>query len=255
MYPVLLEIGPITLYSYGLLAAIGFLAGMTWAARLAKKEGVDPEKVFDTGFWIIVGAILGSRVFYVGIYFDHYVKAPLDVFKLWEGGLVFYGGLLGALVATIICVKKYRLDFWVLTDLLAPGVALGHAIGRIGCLMAGCCYGKETTVPWAITFTNAAAIAPTNVALHPTQIYSSANEFIIFLILTAIRPYRKFYGQIWLTWVGLYAVGRFTIEFFRGDPRGIWFDGLVSTSQIAAVIALTLAVAYAFRYGDRRPVE
>ena len=254
MYPTLITIGPITLYSYGLMAAIGFLAGMSWSARLAKKEGVAPDKVFDTGFWIIIGAIVGSRIAYIIINHDHFINDPLAVFKLWEGGLVFYGGVIGSVTATYICVKKYKLDFWPFADILAPGVALGHAFGRIGCLLAGCCYGAATDVPWAVTFHNAASIAPAGIALHPTQLYSSLNEFLIFAILTAIRPYRKFYGQIWLTWLGLYAVGRFTIEFFRGDPRGHWFGDIASTSQIFAALAFTVAVIYFFRQKKRRPI-
>jgi phosphatidylglycerol:prolipoprotein diacylglycerol transferase len=244
MFPHLFTIGPITLYSYGLMAAIGFLAGISWAAHLAKKEEIDPQKVFDTGFWVVVGAIVGSRIFYVGQHYESYLKDPLGVFKLWEGGLVFYGGVIGAVTATWLCVKAYKLAFWPLADILTPGVALGHAFGRIGCFLAGCCYGLETDVAWGVTFSDAASIAPTGVALHPTQLYSAANEFTLFLLLTVIRPYRTFYGQIWLTWLGLYAVTRSVIELFRGDPRGFILDGAITTSQVVAALMVTVAIYY-----------
>ena len=247
MSPILFQIGPITLHTYGLFAASGFLAGIAWTVRLARREGLNPQRVYDTCFWIILAGIVGSRLAYIALNYQYYLEKPLSVFKLWEGGLVFYGGLIGAAVAVAVCVRRYRLDLWSFADSAAPGVALGHALGRMGCFFAGCCYGKPTDVPWAVTFHDAHSIAPTGVPLHPTQLYAAANEFTLFIILTAIRPWRRFKGQIWWTWVFLYAIGRFIIEFFRGDPRGVYFNGLVSTSQIVAAAASTVAVFFYFR--------
>lgn len=247
MEPILFEFGPVTVYTYGLLVATGFLAGIGWAARLAKREGMDPQAVYDTGFWIIFSAIVGSRIFYILMNYEHFLQNPLGIFKLWEGGLVFYGGLFGACVAVAICVKRYNLDLWKFADVAAPGAALGHSIGRLGCLFAGCCYGLQTDVPWAITFYDVHSIAPTGVPLHPTQLYSAANEFTLFILLTLMRPHRKFYGQVWWLWVGMYAIGRSIVEIYRGDPRGALLDGLVSTSQIVAAVAFTIAVIFYFR--------
>ncbi|MGK7345685.1 MAG: prolipoprotein diacylglyceryl transferase [Candidatus Nitrospinota bacterium M3_3B_026] len=255
MSPVLIEIGPITLYTYGLLVASGFLLGIAWSARLARREGMDPQSVYDTAFWMILAAVIGSRIFYVAINLDYYLENPIDVFKLWEGGLVFYGGFVGAAIAVIFSVRRYRLDLWAFGDVAAPGAALGHAIGRLGCFFAGCCYGKQTSVPWAVTFHDPHSIAPLGIPLHPTQLYSAANEFALFALLTAIRPWRSFRGQILWIWVGLYAVGRFTIEIFRGDPRGVYFGGLASTSQIIAVFAFAAAVYFYFRNRKRHPLR
>ena len=155
---------------------------------------------------------------------------------------MFYGGFAGAAIAVIVCVRRARLDIWHVADIIAPGAALGHSFGRVGCFFAGCCYGKETDVSWSVTFHDALSIAPTDIHLHPTQLYSAANEFTLFILLTLIWPYRKFKGQIFLTWMILYGVTRSTIEIFRGDPRGVYFDGLVSTSQIIAVFVVTLAI-------------
>jgi len=243
MYPELFHIGPITVYTYGLLVASGFFLGITWTVRLGKQEGMETQAIIDTCFWIVVAAIIGSRVVFGIVNFEHYLADPLDFFKLWNGGLVFYGGLIGAVVAVVICAKKFGLDFWRFADVAAPGVALGHAVGRLGCFFAGCCYGIPTSAPWAVTFTNVKSMAPTGVPLHPTQLYDSLNEIIIFFILTLLRPRRRFKGQIWWTYVGLYAVGRFIVELYRGDPRGSYFDGALSTSQIIAIVALALTVA------------
>lgn len=247
MSPILIKIGPVTLYTYGLLVASGFLLGIAWTARLARRDGMSPQLVYDTAFWIVLSAIVGSRIAYIVVNIDHFLENPLAIFKLWEGGLVFYGGFIGAIAAVIVCARKYKMDLWAFADAAAPGVALGHALGRIGCFFAGCCYGKETHVPWAVTFHNPHCIAPTGVPLHPTQLYSATNEFILFIILTLAWPWRRFRGQIFWLWVGLYAVGRFIIEFFRGDPRGVYFGGAVSTSQIIAAAALVAAVIFYFR--------
>jgi phosphatidylglycerol:prolipoprotein diacylglycerol transferase len=241
MFPILIEIGPLTLHTYGLLVATGFLLGIGWAARLGGRDGMDPQRIYDAGFWIVVAAVIGSRLIYVGVNYDYYLAHPLGVFKLWEGGLVFYGGLLGAIVATLFCVRRYKLDLWRFADVAAPGLALGHVFGRFGCFAAGCCYGAPTDALWGVAFPDVQNIAPVGVALHPTQLYDAFNESAIFLILTLRRPYRRFAGEIFLLWVMLYAAGRTTVEFFRGDPRGLWFDGAISTSQIFAVIGFALA--------------
>lgn len=250
MYPELFHIGPLTIHTYGLLVATGFLTGIWWMARLAKQEGIDAQAAMDTAFWIVVAAIIGSRAAYVLINGRYFLGHPLEVFYIWSGGLVFYGGMIGAVAAGWYFVRRYKLEFNRFADAAAPGVALGHAIGRLGCLAAGCCYGVPTQVPWAVTFTDAKSIAPTGVPLHPTQLYDAANEFVIFLILMALWPRRAFKGQIWWTWVALYAVGRSIVEMYRGDPRGGFFGGALSTSQTVAVAVVALS-AYFYLQGLR----
>ncbi len=244
MYPVLLSVGPITLHTYGLMVASGFMLGIFLTARLAKKEGIDPQKVYDISFWIILSAIIGARLFYIIVNLDFFLENPVDIFKLWRGGLVFYGGLIGASIAVIVCAKRYDLKLWQFADIATPGLALGHAVGRVGCVFAGCCYGKATDVAWAITFHNADSLAPVGVPLHPTQLYSVGNELLLFALLMAMRKYKKFDGQLWWTWVTLYAVGRSVIENYRGDPRGLWFDGMISTSQIIAILAVLITMGF-----------
>ena len=243
MFPVLFKIGPLALHTYGLLAAIGIFSGVYLAGRRAEKEGYDRDLAMDLGFTLILSAIIGARLMYVIVEYPSYIDDPLRIFKMWEGGLVFYGGVLTAIPAAIWFLKKHRLDFWTMSDIYAPYLALAHAIGRLGCLAAGCCYGKPTTSWIGITFTSPESIAPRGVPLFPTQLFDSANEFAIFLILLAALPYKKFNGQIMLMWVMLYSVGRFIVEIYRGDSRGNFFGMELSTSQGIATIAFLAGVA------------
>jgi len=142
---------------------------------------------------------------------------------------------------TVMARLKKR-PLWKLADIAAPGLALGHSIGRLGCFFAGCCYGLKTDVPWAVTFNNVKTIAPMGVPLHPTQIYDSLNEFSIFLILSALRPYKRFDGQLWWMWLGLYAIGRSVVEMYRDDPRGSILGGALTTSQAVAAVALSVSL-------------
>ncbi|MDH5510584.1 MAG: prolipoprotein diacylglyceryl transferase [Nitrospinota bacterium] len=242
MYPELLTVGPLTFHTYGLLVATGFLTGIWWMARLGEQEGISKDDMYDIAFWVVVAALVGSRIFFVIVNYPQYLEHPLDALKIWTGGLVFYGGLIGAVVAMVVMTRIKKLRLWKLADISAPALALGHSIGRLGCFFAGCCYGLKTDLPWAVTFTNVKTIAPMGVPLHPTQLYDSFNELSMFLILTALRPYKKFEGQLWWLWLGLYAIGRSVVEMYRGDPRGTVFDGTLTTSQAVAVVALTVAV-------------
>ncbi|MEE8483067.1 MAG: prolipoprotein diacylglyceryl transferase [Nitrospinota bacterium] len=249
MYPVLIKIGPFTLYTYGLLVATGMLVAIAYSYYRSKKEGMDGEVVLDLCFWVVVGAIAGSRVLYIVVNYRDFLGSPLDIFKIWKGGLVFYGGFIGAVVFGIWYTSKHKMPVWKTADLLAPGVALGHSIGRWGCLASGSCFGRPTESWMGITFLNPLAIAPLGVKLFPTQIFDSINELTIFFILITVRPYKKFDGQIVLMWAMLYAAGRFVIEFYRGDPqRGYIIPGTLSTSQgiAAAVFIVSLFLLLRF---------
>ncbi len=241
MLPVIFEIGPLKLYSYGLMAATGFLVASFLMASRAKTEGEDPEKALDLAFYIVLSALVGARIMYVLIEWPSYIHNPLKVFMVWEGGLVFYGGFIGSVVTSIWFVRKHNIEAWKMADIIAPALALGHMFGRLGCFGAGCCYGDVSDVAWSVIFTHPASLAPLNVPLHPTQLYMALNELVIFLILISVRRFRQFKGQIFLLWMILYAIGRFTIEIYRGDPRG--FIGPFSTSQAVAIVALAVASA------------
>lgn len=245
MFPVIVKLGPITIYTYGLLVATGFLVATLLFVRRARVEGEDPNMALDLAFYSIVAAILGSRLLYIIIEYQEYISQPLKALMIWEGGLVFYGGFIASVPTAYWYVKRHKLHPWKMADMFAPSVAIGHAIGRLGCLSAGCCYGQVTDSGIGIIFTDPRAMAPLNVPLYPTQIFSSLNELVIFLILISVRPFKKFHGQLLLMWMMLYAIGRFIIEFYRGDARG--FIGPLSTSQAIAIGLFVVAALLFYR--------
>lgn len=237
MYPVLFQIKHFVVHTYGFFIALGFLCAIFISKREARLVGEDPEKVADLIFWILVAAIVSSRVFYVIVYWnDFYPNKLVDVFKLWEGGLVFYGGFIGAVIAAYIFVRKYSLNFWKMSDILAPAIPFGHFLGRLGCFSAGCCHGRSCTLPWAVTFSNQDSLAPLNIPLHPTQLYESFTNLLIFIFILNYKRFKKFDGQVFLTYVVIYAVARSILETFRGDFRGAEIFGILSTSQAVALV-------------------
>jgi phosphatidylglycerol:prolipoprotein diacylglycerol transferase len=242
MLPVLIKIGPVTLYTYGLMMALAMLTAAYYVQRRAGIEGEDPEKALDLAFYCLIAALVGSRALYIIVEYKQYIADPLAIFKIWEGGLVFYGGFIAAALTGFWFVNKHKIKPWKMADIAAPALALGHGIGRLGCLFAGCCYGKPTDSWLGITFTNPLALAPKGIPLYPTQIFSSLNELTIFVILILVRPYKKFDGQLFLMWMGLYATGRFIIEFYRGDRRGVSVGELSTSQGIAIAVAVTAAV-------------
>lgn len=243
MHPVLIRIGPFTIHTYGVLVAAGFLLGLALAVRQAKKEGIPSERIIDIGFYVILSAIVGSRLFFIAINAGHYIQHPLDIFKIWEGGLVFYGGLILALIVAIWYIRRHDLDLWSVADIFAPSIAIGHAVGRLGCFFAGCCYGKSSYLPWSVTYSDPDCLARTGIPLHPAQLYESIGEFMNFLILITLRKHRSFKGQLLWTYILLYSVLRFAVEFFRGDEaRGYIFHGF-SVSQGISLIMGIFAIA------------
>jgi phosphatidylglycerol---prolipoprotein diacylglyceryl transferase len=243
MHPILIRVGPLTIHTYGFLVALGFLAGIGFAVRQAKKEGIPTDRVLDLSFYVLIAAIIGSRLLFIFINAGHYLKNPVDMFKIWEGGLVFYGGVLLAVPTAIWYVKKTGLGFWNTADIFAPSIAIGHAFGRLGCFAAGCCYGKlSEALPWSVVFSDPECLAPLNVALHPVQLYESAGEFINFAILFALRRNKKFDGQMFMTYLLLYGVLRFIVEFFRGDTARGFLVGPVSVSQGISMLIVLVAI-------------
>ena len=247
MHPILFDLGPLTIYSYGVLLASAYLLGLWLAVRRSRAAGIDGNKVMDMLIWVIIAALVGAKALLFIVDFSHFTSSWQEFTSLLRSGGVFYGGLIAAVVVCIYQLRKHHLPLWQSGDLFAPGIALGYMVGRLGCLMAGCCYGKPTTVAWAITFTDPAANlnvgTPLNVPLHPTQLYESAAGLVILLILLALEKRPNSYpGRTFWSFVGLYAVLRFIIEFYRGDDRGIVFNA-VSTSQLISIILLPLSLA------------
>jgi phosphatidylglycerol:prolipoprotein diacylglycerol transferase len=236
VHPILLELGPITIYSYGVLLAAAYLLGLWMASRRARKAGLDASRVLDLGIWVIIAALVGAKALLFVVDFEQFTSSWQDFTTLLRSGGV----------VCIYQLRKHRLPLWASGDLFAPGIALGYTVGRLGCLMAGCCYGKPSDVAWAITFTDPVANlnvgTPLNVPLHPTQLYESLAGLVILVVLLALeRRGRAFPGRTFWLFVLLYAVSRFVIEFFRGDDRGMVL-GLLSTSQFISVVLAPLSL-------------
>jgi len=247
MHPILFQIGDFSVRGYGLMVAVGFMAGIWVVSKEAARVGEDREKIVDMAFYIILAAIIGARLLYILVEWRYFVSNPIDVFKFWKGGLVFYGGLIGAVAAGALYVKKHNLRFWKTADIFALAIPLGHAFGRIGCFAAGCCYGKATDLPWAVRFTDPESMAPLHIDIHPTQIYSSLNALAIFAVLMFFRKRKRFEGQLALIYVIVYSITRSLIEFLRADDRGALLAGYISTSQVISLF-LVIAAAFAMFY-------
>ncbi|HUL28975.1 MAG TPA: prolipoprotein diacylglyceryl transferase [Thermodesulfobacteriota bacterium] len=233
MHPILFQSGGLHIYAYGFFIVVGIAAAAALAVPKARKSGIHLsfENMTELFFYTVLSAYLGSRILYGLVNFDAFRRDPLQIFKIWEGGLVFYGALFPAAVVAFWYVQRHRLPFWKLADLISPLIALGLSSGRVGCFLAGCCYGKETSLLWAVVFRNPDSLARLNTPLHPTQLYDAANGLALFFFLSWIEKRKAFDGQIFWLFLLLYSVIRFFIEIFRGDPRGFLFGGLLSTSQ------------------------
>jgi phosphatidylglycerol:prolipoprotein diacylglycerol transferase len=259
----------LTLNTYGVLLAVAFLVGLYVMARLAERDGLDKNRVYDLGLWVLASALIGSKVLMVLTEWDDYYREnPGQILSLdfFRSGGVFYGGFIGALIASLIVTRLYHLPWWRTADAFAPGIAIGQAIGRLGCFSAGCCWGKPTTLFCGVHFTDrgheitgvptlavhladpmqrelwiqklGGALAPLH--LHPTQLYEAAATSIIFALLLMMHRKRQFEGEIILIYAALYAVARFVIEFWRDDPRGSVLG--LSTSQFIAIVVFISAV-------------
>ncbi len=266
MHPILFEIPrieffnwvlvPVPIRLYGLMIGLGFVIGVFLAAGQAKKEGVDANRVIDLGVYMLLTAIVGSRLLFVLTDLEHFAARPLEAFAIWKGGLVFYGGLLAAVPVGIWYVNRHSLPIWKTADIMAPSIALGQAFGRLGCFSAGCCYGAPCSTAIGITFSDPHSLAPLGVPLYPTQLRESSGAFLIFLALLLLRRARKFDGQLFWLYALLYAVLRFIIEFFRGDAiRGLYFGDAVSTSQIIALGMFILSCVMLWRLGKAKTAE
>lgn len=250
------NVGPLIMPTYGILLVLGMLAGLWIVTRQARKAGLAPDTISDMAVYAIIAGLIGAKVMLLIVEWPFYSRNPRELLSLFQSGGVFYGGLLGAIPVAFWYARRHHLDGWKTADVLAPGVVVGQAVGRLGCFMAGCCYGRPTDVPWAVTFTDLYANrnvgTPLDTPLHPTQIYESLACFLILGILLWMAPRKRFHGQVVLAYVSLYAVARFVIERFRGDAiRGFVLGGRLSTSQ-AIAIAMIVAVALVLPYLVRR---
>ncbi|MDP7422554.1 MAG: prolipoprotein diacylglyceryl transferase [bacterium] len=245
MFPIALTFGPITVYSYGLCLAMAFGAATIlsgWRARYIPE--VTRSDVMDLAIIIITSSVVGARMLYVIIDWEYYWAQPLKIFNLPEGGLVFYGGLIGAIIGAVLFSLFRGRNFWVIADMISPGILLGQAIGRVGCFLNGCCYGQHTESWVGILFKGSAGLVPR----HPTQLYSAAANFLLVFVLLAIdRWFKRFPSSTFAWYVILYGTFRFLIEFVRDDDRGGFFLGMITISQLISLAGIALGLVLIIR--------
>src|SRR5207247_1036133 len=255
MYPILFRIGNFPINTYGVFLALAFLGAIFVTVRLAGRDDLPREKIYDLSLWMLLASLIGSKVL-MFLTEPEYREHPLQLFSLdfLRSGGVFYGGLIGAVLTGYFLMKRYKLPWWKTADACAPGIAMGNFFGRQGCFSAGCCWGKPTNLPWGVKFTEVGheiTGVPTNSYLHPTQLYESFAMLIVFFFLLWLHRGRRFSGLVILFYALLYAAVRFVIEFFRDDPRGDIF-GLttltgLSTSQLIGVVVGVGALVLRFQ--------
>jgi phosphatidylglycerol:prolipoprotein diacylglycerol transferase len=238
MHPVLFEFGNFTIYTYAFLVDLGIIVGASIAYLEARRLGYDKETFFDLAVWVIASAIVGARLYQVFfLVWDFYSQDLFRIIRLWEGGLVFQGALLGGIAGGFFYLWRRKLSFWLPADFTALGLVFGHAIGRLGCFFAGCCYGDACTLPWAVEFP-----ATPNIPRHPTQLYEAIANLAIFAVLFLVRKRKPFDGFVFLLYVMLYSSVRFALEFFRGDTTQM--IGSFRLAQIVSMGTFVLAAAF-----------
>jgi phosphatidylglycerol---prolipoprotein diacylglyceryl transferase len=240
--PRLFHIGNFSLPTYGLLVSLGVLVGLWISVRNSEKSGIDPEHAWNFGILVVLAGIVGAKILYIVNDWSYYTAHPREIFSLstLQAGGVFSGGLLAAFIGAAWYIRKNRMPALSTCDAFSPGLALGHAIGRLGCFAAGCCYGKPTTHFWGVMFTNPLAQqwvgTPLGVPLEPTQLFESAVELANFFILMWMFKRKSFDGQVFGAYLFLYGVARYFLEFIRDDPgRGSVFGGIMSGTQLIAI--------------------
>jgi len=235
------------------MIALAFLAGLWTATRRAPRENIPGEKIADVTFWLMLGTIVGARTVYVTTYWKtEFVHQPIsEIFMIQHGGLVYYGGLIGAIITGSLYVWWQKLPLWKVADVLAPSIALGNVFGRIGCLLNGCCYGRACSLPWAIRFP---ADHPTGGApVHPTEIYDALLNLVLYFGLAWLFRHKKFDGQVFATYLIGYAVFRFAVEFFRGDYPPDHIHAGLTSGQVVSIPIFVAGLALAALLAQRAP--
>jgi phosphatidylglycerol:prolipoprotein diacylglycerol transferase len=227
MHPELITVFGRPIYWYGVMTALGFLAAVANWAWLGRREGREKGLASELGIWVMAGGILGARVAYVLANWPEYAADPLEIIRIDKGGLIFYGGFIGGALGIVILSALRKEPLWAFADFVVTSVPLGHALGRIGCLLNGCCFGKPCDLPWAVSLED--------VARHPTPLYEAGYNLAVYALLLWLYPRRKRDGGVFIAYLLCYPVGRFLLEFTRGDPRMTWL-GLTVAQEISIAL-------------------
>ena len=238
MYPIIAKFGPVTIYSYGLLVAIAFLLGIFIARLEARRKSIKPDLLYDLSLYLVIGSLLGGRLYYL-IFFNPqvFIREPLSILKVWEGGLAIHGAVFGGILACFLFSRIHKTSFWKLADIVAPSVILSQAIGRIGCFLNGCCFGVPTESRFGVKFPAGTMpdLAYSGLAVHPTQLYELFFSMIGFFVLWSVRKKIRFDGGLFLLYLMTYNCIRIVVSSLRGDSLYIW-DTNIKIAQIKTII-------------------
>jgi phosphatidylglycerol:prolipoprotein diacylglycerol transferase len=257
VHPILFHFGSFPVHSYGVMMALAFVFGLWTATLRGRREKISGETVADVALWIMIGTILGARTVYVVTYWnDEFAGQPLsEIFMIQHGGLVFYGGLIGAIIAGIIYLRWKKLPLWKIADVFAPSIALGSVFGRLGCLLNGCCYGRACDLPWAISFPADNPLNPPTTPVHPTEIYDALLNLGLYCFLAWLFRRKKFDGQIFATYLIGYAITRSFVEYFRGDYNSAHHHFGLTPGQLVSVPIFVTGLALAAVLARRGEVK
>lgn len=263
MRSVLFQVGPLAIRGYGLMLALSFLIGIGWAMRRARRSGMDPNRVSDLSLYLILSAILGARLFYVVFHWEEFASDPWSIINPFQegggiglSGLVFYGGLILALLTSVLYTRLRGLPFWKIADLFAPSIALGLGLTRIGCFLNGCCFGKACTLPWGMVFPQdspAGHVFP-DTPIHPTQLYEMAYGLVIAGIIVGMERFKRFEGFTFALLIGLYGIARFLVDFVRYyDSMLLPVDGVqITVNQVISLGLILLSIVLFAVLGRQR---
>jgi phosphatidylglycerol---prolipoprotein diacylglyceryl transferase len=235
---------PLSIKSYGVMMLLAFIAGTAWTAHSARAGDLRLSAVTDIALLALLASIIGSRIVYVLLNAGQF-ETVREMFDLWSGGLSFHGGLGGALLATYLYCRHWGYSFVAVVDQFAPGIALGYSLARIGCFLNGCCHGVTTTSAWAVTFPPDGACTTPGVPVHPTQLYASALSLGIFVLLVYLRPRLQRAGHLFLSYIAVYSLMRFALEFTRSGvtARPLTPNFFMTEAQLASTIFFVVSVA------------
>lgn len=251
VHPILLKLGPITLRSYGVMIALGVLAGLFWARSEFRRRKLSDDLLYDLTIASIALGVLGARLAFAALNWQSYRTNLLAVPMIWAyGGLSFHGAIIGGILAGLWLSKRYKVSFWKMADAVAPGLALGHSIGRIGCFLNGCCYGIPTTMPWGVRFFNP-FLGIDTLPSHPTQLYEAVGLFVIFTLLakysrqSASKP--SYEGSVFVWWAILYSVLRFVVEYWRAGATAKIVNGLTEAQWLSLFVFVVALIYHRWR--------
>jgi len=249
MHRVMFSIGPVTLYTYGLFVALGFLISTILILRDARKAGISQNTIFDCLMTVLISGLIGGRLLYVVINWEYYLQYPARALMFYEGGLAFQGALLAAILSGIIVARIKKISFWKTADLIAPYIALGQAIGRIGCFLNGCCYGKIVSSGWKVQFPGE------TVTRMPVQIYLSIGLFLLFFVLLKFRQKQFFSGSVFAMYLIAYGMFRFLMDYLRGDElvviSGIRLSQMISMGTFLCGVLIFIVLKNKMKNNSR----